>query len=81
MAARLAVLMPSVFVSVVRGLFQPHSCVLGSSQRCLNHEELLVVLLVRGSRVRHNTCSYRGDMTFVAIIKNNFPERRKSRLS
>lgn len=54
----------SVVVSVVYWLLwlQPHH-VLGFSQWCPGHEKLLIVLLVRPSKVRNSLCHHLGDIT------------------
>lgn len=45
------------------GVLQPHSQVLGFFQQSLVREELLVIVLMRGSLVRNDLCCYLGDVS------------------
>lgn len=61
---------------MVQRVHQPHSHVLGFSQWCLVHEELLVVL-VRGSEVRNYPCHHVGDLTLRNKIQEAFDKMRQ----
>lgn len=53
------------------GVLQPNPHVLGFSQWCLTHEELLVVL-VMGSEVRNDLCLLLGDITLRIRLQEDF---------
>ena len=58
--------MKSVLVFEVQGVLQSHSLILGFSQWCLVLEEMLVVLLVRGSEVRNDLYNHLGAVTLIS---------------
>ena len=55
--------MQCVLVSVVQDVLHSHPHILEFSQGYLAFEYLLVVLSVRGSKVRNNLCLHLGDVT------------------
>lgn len=61
--AFLTYVMQFAFVFVLLGEVQSCSSILGFSQWCLVHEQLLAVVLVRGNEVRNNPCHHIGDIT------------------
>ena len=50
-----------------RGVLQPYSHVLEFSPWCLVHEQLLVILPLRGSEFRDDLCHHPGDITFLIM--------------
>lgn len=62
-ASPLSLLMLSVSVSMLQGNVLAFTCVLEFSQWCLLQEKLLIVVLMKESKVTNDLCCHLGDVT------------------